>query len=283
MRILRFIHEGRQRYGVVSGRGVVDAEARLGGKYRDVADVLAAGALGALEELAGAPADFNLDDIRYLPPVKSPNAALAVGRNYGTAYTDMDTNFPGYPSIFMRRHASHAGHLEPLVRPRASQSFDGEAELAVIIGVGGRHITEDTAMDHIAGYSIVNDGTLTDFADHTSRNVTPGKNFDNCGAFGPWLITKDEVVDPQNITISHRLNGEEIQYGSTGDMIYSIARIIAYVSTFTSLEPGDVLATGSPGGIRPRRKAGLYLKPGDKVEMELSGIGLLANPVVDEA
>ncbi len=282
MKILRFIHAGTQSYGVVVGDGVVDAGTRLQGKYSDVADVLAAGGLGELEALTNAPADFGLGDIDYLPPVKGPNSVLAVGRNYRSAYADMGTDFPGHPSIFMRRHGSHAGHLEPLIRPKASQFFDGEAELAVIIDTGGRHIPEVSAMDHIAFYSILNDGTLTDWADHTSRNVSPGKNFDRCGAFGPWMVSRDEISDAQNLTILHRINGEEIQNGSTGDMIFSIAQIIAYVSTFTALEPGDVITTGSPGGIRPRREVGIYLKPGDQVEMEISTIGVLANPVEDE-
>jgi len=283
MKIVRFSHAGTQSYGVVAGDGVVDAGARLRGKYADVADVLAAGALGEMEALTGADADFGLGDIRYLPPVKGANSVLAVGRNYGSAYADMGTDFPGHPSIFMRRHGSHAGHLEPLIRPKASAFFDGEAELAVIIGQGGRHISEDAAMDHIAFYSILNDGTLTDWADHTSRNVSPGKNFDASGAFGPWMVSADEIAEPQNLTILHRINGEEIQNGNTGDMIFSIPKIIAYVSTFTALEPGDVITTGSPGGIRPRREAGIYLAPGDQVEMEIPGIGVLANPVVDEA
>jgi 2-keto-4-pentenoate hydratase/2-oxohepta-3-ene-1,7-dioic acid hydratase in catechol pathway len=282
VKIVRFIHAGTQSYGVVTEGGVVDAGARLRPKFGDVTDVLTAGALGELEALTDASADFALADIRYLPPVKGANSVLAVGRNYGSAYADMGTNFPGHPSIFMRRHGSHAGHLEPLIRPKASQFFDGEAELAVIIGTGGRHIPEDTAMDHIAFYSILNDGTLTDWADHTSRNVSPGKNFDSCGAFGPWMVSRDEIADAHALTILHRINGEEIQNGSTGDMIFSIAQILAYVSTFTALEPGDVITTGSPGGIRPRREAGIYLKPGDQVEMEISGIGVLANPVQDE-
>jgi 2-keto-4-pentenoate hydratase/2-oxohepta-3-ene-1,7-dioic acid hydratase in catechol pathway len=283
MKILRFIHEGTQSYGVVALDGVVDAGARLRPKYSDVADVLAAGALRELEALSVADADFGLGDIRYLAPVKGANSVLAVGRNYGSAYADMGTDFPGHPSIFMRRHGSHAGHLEPLIRPKASAFFDGEAELAVIIGKAGRHIPEDAAMDHIAFYSILNDGTLTDWADHTSRNVSPGKNFDASGAFGPWMVSADEIAEPQNLTILHRINGEEIQNGNTGDMIFSIPKIIAYVSTFTALEPGDVITTGSPGGIRPRREAGIYLAPGDQVEMEIPGIGVLANPVVDEA
>ena len=226
MKIVRFIHAGTQSYGVVTEGGVVDAGARLRPKFGDVTDVLTAGALGELEALTDASADFALADIRYLPPVKGANSVLAVGRNYGSAYADMGTNFPGHPSIFMRRHGSHAGHLEPLIRPKASQFFDGEAELAVIIGTGGRHIPEDTAMDHIAFYSILNDGTLTDWADHTSRNVSPGKNFDSCGAFGPWMVSRDEIADAHALTILHRINGEEIQNGSTGDMIFSIAQIL---------------------------------------------------------
>ncbi len=282
MKILRFIHAGTQSYGVVVGDGVVDAGTRLQGKYSDVADVLAAGGLGELEALTNAPADFGLGDIDYLPPVKGPNSVLAVGRNYRSAYADMGTDFPGHPSIFMRRHGSHAGHLEPLIRPKASQFFDGEAELAVIIDTGGRHIPEVSAMDHIAFYSILNDGTLTDWADHTSRNVTPGKNFEDCGAFGPWMVGRDEITDAQNLQILHRVNGAEIQNGSTSDMIFSIPQIIAYISQFTALEPGDAIATGSPGGIRPRRENGIYLQPGDQVEMEIPGIGMLANPVMDE-
>jgi 2-keto-4-pentenoate hydratase/2-oxohepta-3-ene-1,7-dioic acid hydratase in catechol pathway len=283
MKIVRFRVDSRASYGVVAGNGVIDVGARLSGTYPDVVDVLRAGALNKIAEFAGGRIpDHALDAIEFAPPVRSPNAVLAVGRNYGSAYEDMGTKFPGHPSIFMRRYEAQAGHLQPVVRPKASHLFDGEAELALVIGKGGRHIAAEKALDHIAGYSVFNDGSVVDWGDHTARNVTPGKNFASSGAFGPWMVTSDEIADPTQLMIEHRINGERVQHGSTAEMIFSIGAILAYLSTFAHLEPGDVITTGSPGGIRPRRDKGLYYKPGDRIEMEISGIGTLINPVVDE-
>lgn len=284
MKIVSFRDGARASYGVTDGDGIVDMGPLAGERLGDVRAVLDAGALDDVRAAAdGRSSDLALSDVTVLPPVRGPNAVLVVGRNYGTAYADMGTGFPGYPSIFMRRYASQAGHNQPLVRPKASPNFDCEVELAVIIGRGGRHIPEDESLGHIAGYSIFNDGSVTDWMDHTSRNVTPGKNFAASGSFGPWMVTADEISDPQNLAIEHRLNGEVIQSGNTADMIFSIARVIAYLSTFTPLEPGDVISTGSPGGIRGRRGEGQFLVPGDAVEMEIEGIGVLAHKVVDEA
>ena len=283
MKIVRFKIGEQTSYGVVAGTGVIDVGARLGRTYADVVDVLGANALNRVAEFAGGRIpDHALDAIEFLPPVRGLNAVLAVGRNYGSAYEDMGTKFPGHPSIFMRRYEAQAGHLQPLVRPKASHLFDGEAELAVVIGTGGRHIAEDKALEHIAGYSIFNDGSVVDWGDHTARNVTPGKNFVASGAFGPWMVTADEIADPAQLTIEHRINGEQVQHGSTSEMIFSIGAILAYLSTFAALEPGDVITTGSPGGIRPRRDKGLYYQPGDTIEMAIGGIGTLINPVVDE-
>ena len=288
MKIARFKIKDKISYGIVVGQegalGIVDVGAKIGGTYADVVDVLRAGALNRIAEFAGGRIpDHKIDDVEFLPPLRSPNAVLAVGRNYGSAYEDMGTHFPGHPSIFMRRYEAQAGHRGHLVRPTASHLFDGEAELALIIGKGGRHIAEDKAFEHIVGYSIFNDGTLVDWGDHTARNVTPGKNFFASGAFGPWMVTADEIGDPTQLTILHRINGEEVQRGSTSEMIFTIPAILAYLSAFCELEPGDVITTGSPGGIRPRRDKGLYYKPGDRIEMEIGKIGILENTVVDEA
>ena len=283
MKVVRFKAGGTASYGVVSGNGIVDVGARLGGTYADVVDVLRAGALNRVAEFAaGRIPDHALDGVAFAPPVRGLNAVLAVGRNYGSAYEDMGTKFPGHPSIFMRRYEAQAGHLQPLVRPKASHLFDGEAELALIIGTGGRHIAEEKALEHVAGYSVFNDGSVVDWGDHTARNVTPGKNFAASGAFGPWMVTADEIPDPTNLVIKHRIDREEVQNGSTSEMIFSIGAIVAYLSAFAHLEPGDVITTGSPGGIRPRRDRGLYYVPGQHIEMEISGIGILINPVVDE-
>lgn len=284
MKIARFKIQDRTSYGVVIGEGIVDVGAKLGGTYPDVVDVLRADALNRIAEFsAGRIPDLTFDQVEFLPPVRSPNAVLAVGRNYGSAYEDMGTKFPGHPSIFMRRYEAQAAHRGYLVRPKASHLFDGEAELALVIGKAGRHIKEADAFSHIIGYSIFNDGTLVDWGDHTARNVTPGKNFFASGAFGPWMVTADEIGDATQLTILHRINGEEVQRGSTSEMIFSIPAILAYLSTFCALEPGDVITTGSPGGIRPRRDKGLYYRPGDRIEMEIDKIGVLTNTVVDEA
>jgi 2-keto-4-pentenoate hydratase/2-oxohepta-3-ene-1,7-dioic acid hydratase in catechol pathway len=284
MKIARFKIEDKQSYGVIVGDGIVDVGAKLGGTYPDVVDVIRAGAFNRIAEFAGGRIpDHTFDNVEFLPPVRSPNAVLAVGRNYGSAYEDMGSKFPGHPSIFMRRYEAQAGHRGKLVRPKASHLFDGEAELALVIGKKGRHINEADAFDHIVGYSIFNDGTLVDWGDHTARNVTPGKNFFASGAFGPWMVTADEIGDATKLTILHRINGEEVQRGSTSEMIFSIPAILAYLSEFCELEPGDVITTGSPGGIRPRRDKGLYYRPGDKIEMEIDRIGVLENIVVDES
>lgn len=284
MKIVSFRDGTRESYGVVDGDGIVDMGPLLGSTLADVRAVLEAEALDMVREAAAGQApDVALADVSVLPPVRGPNSVLVVGRNYGSAYADMGTDFPGYPSIFTRRYSAQAGHGQPLVRPKASPNFDAEVELALIIGRGGRHIAEAEGLDHVAGYSIFNDGSVTDWMDHTSRNVTPGKNFVASGSFGPWMVTADEIGDPTDLAIEHRLNGEIIQRGSTSEMIYPLARIIHYISSFTTLEPGDVISTGSPGGIRPRRQAGQFLQPGDAVEMEIAGIGVLSHSVVDEA
>ncbi|MDA0238409.1 MAG: fumarylacetoacetate hydrolase family protein [Proteobacteria bacterium] len=283
MKIASYLFQGDTSFGVVQEDGIVDAKSRLGGGYADVRAVVEA---GALDELAATTDNLSpeiaLSAVTFLPPIRPSESILVVGRNFGTAFQEMDSDFVGYPSIFMRRNSSQVGHDVPMVRPAASHNFDCEAELALVIGKTGRHIPESEALAHIAGYSIFNDSSIPDWMDHTSRNVTPGKNFEASGSFGPWIVTADEINDPANLRIQQRINGETIQDGSTKDMIFSIPAIIAYLSTFTTLRAGDVISTGSPGGVRPRRDAGIFLKPGDVMEMEIDGIGILRNGVTDE-
>ena len=281
MRIASFTVDGRESYGIVSGDGIIDAKPHLGGEYRSVAGLLEAVALDRLFEIAAVAPDYTLDDVQLLPPVTGRNPVLCVGRNYREVSEQAGYGAAPYPSIFQRRNAAQVGHGAPIIKPRESDQFDCEAELAVVIGRGGRRIPEDRALEFIAGYTILNEASVVDWMNHTSRNVTPGKNFDGSGALGPWMVTADEIADPQDLAITHRLNGEEIQHGSTGEMIYPVAQVIAYLSTFTQLIPGDVIATGTPGGIHARRQSRTFLKAGDVVEMEIGGIGRLRNEVVE--
>jgi 2-keto-4-pentenoate hydratase/2-oxohepta-3-ene-1,7-dioic acid hydratase in catechol pathway len=178
--------------------------------------------------------------------------------------------------------SSHVGHLEPMVRPKVSEKFDFEGELAVIIGRGGRHIPLDKALAAIAGYAIYNDGSVRDYQRHTQQ-YTPGKNFYHSGAFGPWMTTADEIKDPRKLRLTTRLNGEVVQNTLVDDLLFSIEQIIAYVSIFTPLLPGDVIITGTPGGVGGARQPPLWMKPGDTIEVEIDKIGVLRNPIVAEA
>jgi len=249
-----------------------------------VRSVLAGNALDRLAKtVAGEMPSIALADITYLPPVTDPDMIICVGMNYHSAFAEIGKTFPGKPSLFMRRASAQVGHLENLHRPASFGSYDCEIELAVIIGKPGRKIAADDAMDHVAGYSVFNEASVTEWMSHTVQNVTPGKNFEGSGAFGPWLVTADEVGDPNELTLTHRLNGAVLQQGPVTDMAFSIPELIAYISTFTTLLPGDVISSGSPGGIRVRRKDSIFVQPGDIVEMEISRIGTLANRVVEDS
>ena len=284
MRLMRFKVGDRRSWGIAGNNGVIDAGARLGTQYPDVVDVLEAGALKELESLAGHRSDHPFDQIEFLPPVRSRNAVLAVGRNYGSAYEDMGTKFPGHPSIFQRRYEAQVGHKQPLVRPKASHLFDGEAELALVIGRRGRHIAEKDAFSHIIGYSIFNDGSVVDWGDHTARNVTPGKNFKASGAFGPWMVTADELPDAgKGLKIQSRLNGQVMQSDNTDNMMFPVAEMLVYVTQGMTLEPGDIIFTGTPSGVGHARKPNpIWMKQGDVCEVEIEGIGVLRNPIQDE-
>ena len=282
MKILSYRHQGKDTYGVLAGDGVCDVGRRIGDRYPDLGAVLAAGALAEIATAAdGQSADAGLDDITYLPVLAKPDKILMVGLNYRDHQAETKHGDTDHPSIFIRYPDSQVGHRQPMISPTASDHFDYEGELAVIIGTGGRHISEQDALGHVAGYSCYNDGSIRDFQRHTTQ-WAPGKNFVGTGAFGPWMVTADEIPDPQTLTLITRLNGEEMQHSTTDLMIFQVAELINYCSTFCNLVAGDVIVSGTPGGVGFARTPPVYMKAGDTVEIDISNIGVLANRIEDE-
>jgi 2-keto-4-pentenoate hydratase/2-oxohepta-3-ene-1,7-dioic acid hydratase in catechol pathway len=230
----------------------------------------------------GVDPDGRLDEVTLLPVIPEPPAIWCVGVNYDAHREETGRQPTEHPTLFMRIAASQVAHHEAIVRPKASTELDYEGELAVIIGRPGRHIPEDEAMRHVAGYSCYNDGSVRDWQRHTSQ-FGPGKNFYRTGGFGPWLVTADELLDPYAQTLSTRVNGIELQRTSISDMTFRIEMLIHYLSTIYPLRAGDVISTGTPGGVGSKRKPPIFLKGGDVVEVEITGVGTLENPVVDES
>lgn len=278
MRLASFERGGKPSFGIVTDDGVIDLGGRSGAA--DLAEALAGGT-AQLEAFAGEAPDLALADVSWLPVIPKPGKILGIGLNYRDHAAETGAEITQYPTIFVRFPESIVGHGQELVRPKASFRYDYEGELAVIIGKPGRHVPREAALDYVAGYTCFNDGTIRDWQGHT-RQFTPGKNFVATGAMGPWMVTADEIPDPAGLPLKTRLNGETVQDGSTGDMIFDVPALIEYISTFTRLMPGDVIATGTPAGVGYRREPRLYVKAGDRVEIEIGGIGTLANPVIDE-
>jgi 2-keto-4-pentenoate hydratase/2-oxohepta-3-ene-1,7-dioic acid hydratase in catechol pathway len=280
MRLVSFIDaQGVETYGTTTGNKVRDAGAILRSKYADLRAVLAA---GAMAELLGIGAESDVSSVTLLPPIPNPDKILCIGLNYMTHIKETGRDKPNYPAIFIRHPSSLVGHGTPLVRPAASKDFDYEGELAVVIGKAGRHISTDDAWDHIAGYTCFNDGSIRDYQVHTSQ-FWPGKSFEASGSMGPALVTSDEVGDVTKQTLTTRVNGNVEQNAGIDDLAFNIPEIIAYASTVIKLLPGDVIATGTPGGVGKFRKPQLYLEPGMDVDVEITGVGTLTNGIVDEA
>jgi len=280
MRVVSFEAQGTTSFGLVVAGGVVDCGKRIGDG--DLRSVLAKGGIDRLARHQAAPADHALDEIRFLPVVPNPAAKfLCIGLNYRPHMLEMGREPPTHPVVFTRFASSLVGHEEPLQKPDVSEQLDFEGELAVIIGRNARHVRRGTALDYVAGYSCFNDGSVRDFQRHSGQ-FTPGKNFVASGSFGPWLVTRDEIPDPSALDLKTRLNGEIVQSESTGELIFGIAELIEYISTWTELVPGDVIVTGTPGGVGAGRKPPLWMRPGDRVEVEITGLGCLGNPVTAE-
>jgi len=279
MRLVTFLRaDGTQSYGTCDGNMVRDAGAVLGDRYADLRAVLSAGAVAELAKVGDA---LPMDAITLLPPIPNPEKILCIGLNYLPHILETGRAKPEYPSIFTRYPDSVVGHGTPLVRPNASHKFDYEGELAVIIGKPARHVAPEDAWGHIAGYSCFNDGSIRDYQNHTTQ-FWPGKSFEQSGAFGPWIVTAEAVGDITAQTLTTRVNGNVEQHTPISDMAISIPELIAYASTVTTLKPGDVIATGTPGGVGNHRKPQLFLAPGMSVEVEITGVGNLSNGVLDE-
>ncbi len=283
MRLVSYRRGAVESFGVVVEGGVVDARRALPGRFPTLKSLLAAGALPELTRAThGTPPDFRLEEVQLLPPIPEPDKILCVGINYLAHRQETGRGESAYPTLFTRFANTQVGHGQPLVRPAASTEFDYEAELAVVIGTRGRHVRREDALSLVAGYSCYQDATLRDWQRHTSQ-FTAGKNFVATGGFGPWLLTSDEVPDPSKLTVVGRLNGREMQRSGTELLIFDIPELIAYITTFTELVPGDVLSTGTPGGVGSKRTPPVWMKAGDVFEVEVTGVGILRNPVVDEA
>lgn len=281
MRLASFRHQGRRSFGLVTDAGIVDLAPAAGGRFAGLKDALAAGALGDLTAAASGRAALPFAAIEWLPPIPDSGKILCVGLNYRRHAEEAGMKVPTRPSIFVRFADSQVGHLQPVIRPFASEQFDYEGELAVVIGRRARHVSAEQALGVVAGYACFAENSVRDFQRHAAQ-ATPGKNFTASGAFGPWLVTADEIPDPGRLMLTSRLNGEVVQRESTGDMIFSVPQLIEYLSTWTELQPGDVISTGTPSGVGLARKPPLWLKPGDRFEVEIEKIGTLANTVVDE-
>ncbi|CAI8789643.1 MULTISPECIES: fumarylacetoacetate hydrolase family protein [Kosakonia] len=277
MKLASFVHQGIRSYGIVKADGVINLGQRLGDRYGDLKSLLAADALSEAQQLSGEATDLRFDDLNFLPVIENPGKILCVGMNYAEKRKEFDQHNPA-PTLFVRFADSQTGHNAPVLKPRHSSEFDYEGELAVIIGKGGENISRDAALSHVAGYSCYMDGSARDWQ-HTW--FTAGKNWRQTGAFGPWMTTADEIPDPHQLAIRTWLNGRMVQDDNTASMIHKVAELIEYISTFTSLTPGDVIITGSPGGVGKKRNPPLFMKAGDRIEVEIENIGHLSNVIID--
>jgi 2-keto-4-pentenoate hydratase/2-oxohepta-3-ene-1,7-dioic acid hydratase in catechol pathway len=279
MRLASFRHGARRGFGVVDGAHLVD----LSGECATLRDALTRFGIDGVAERARAASGprLALAEIAWEPPITDSDKTNSVGLNYYEQANEANMAVPTRPSLFVRFPASQVGHDVAVVRPSASAQFDYEAELAVVVGRAARHVAEERANDYIAGYTCFAENSVRDWQRHAAQ-ATPGKNFEASGAMGPWLVTPDESGPVENMTVIGRLNGREMQRDSAANMIFSVPQIIAYISTFATLLPGDVIVTGTPAGVGFTRKPPLYMVPGDVFEVEITGVGVLRNGVVDE-
>jgi 2-keto-4-pentenoate hydratase/2-oxohepta-3-ene-1,7-dioic acid hydratase in catechol pathway len=282
LKFASFVCEGVPGYGLVEDDFVRPVPPLFLARHPDLRSAIAAGALAAAAAAARAnPRPAALAGIRFLPVVPNPGKILCVGVNYLAHMKEMGREPPAHPFMFVRFPDSLVGHGRPLVRPLVSDNFDFEGELAVVVGRRARYVEAADALAYAAGYSCFNDGSIRDFQHH-SQQVTAGKNFPSTGSFGPWLVTVDEVPDPRSLHLQTRLNGRVMQDAPVADMRFGVADLIAYCSRFVRLEPGDVISTGTPSGVGYARKPQVWMRPGDVLEVEIGGIGVLRNDIVAE-
>jgi 2-keto-4-pentenoate hydratase/2-oxohepta-3-ene-1,7-dioic acid hydratase in catechol pathway len=283
MKLVSFVYNGRSSFGMVKNEGVIDLGRRLSGRgFSTLRQLLAGNSLADVAKLAASEQpDFSLKDVQLAPVITDPDKIICVGMNYRDHVAEVGRTVTEKPSLFARFAGSQVGHLQSMIKPTVSEQFDYEGEVAVVIGNIGRHISEADALGHVAGYACYNEGSIRDWQRHTTQFLA-GKTFAGTGSFGPWLVTADEIPDPAQLTLVTRLNGQVVQNTTTDKLITGIPALIAYCSTILPLLPGDVIVTGTPGGVGSKRNPPLFMKPGDTVEVEVSGIGILRNPVVAE-
>ena len=286
MRLATYKINERITYGSVvetaEGIGFTDIGAIHGNNLRKWIEL---DALDRLKEIAkDLPIAYTEKEIKYLPPIITGQKIVCIGVNYAKRNAEYKDNsdLPKYPSVFLRYHDSFVGHNQNIVRPPESEKLDYEGEIVIVIGKGGRRIPREKALSHIAGLTLMNEGTIRDWVRHAKFNVTQGKNFDNTAVIGPWMITADEVSDYANLNIQTRVNGELRQNDNTSNLMFPFDYIVSYLSTFMTLKPGDMISTGTPNGAGARFDPPIYLKPGDVVEVEAAGVGILRNGVEDE-
>ena len=283
MKLMSFERAGTAGFGAVVNDGVIDLGALLGGAYADLKSLLERDGLDAARRaIQGKAPDFALADVTFLPVIPNPGKIWCAGLNYGDHVRETGRELTEKPTFFLRFADSQVGHGQPIERPPESERLDYEGEIAVVIGKLGRRISEARAWDHIAGYACYNDGSVRDWQNHTTQ-WCPGKNFAHTGAFGPWMVTVDEIPAGSVLSLVTRLNGQEVQRATTDMLLHSIPRLIAYASTVAPLRPGDVIVTGTPGGVGAKRTPPLFMKDGDVAEVEVERVGVLRNPIRDAA
>ncbi len=283
MKLASFVHAGAEGFGFVRDDALMELTGVVPSGARTLADALASDGVEALLTCRDlAPRRLRLDEVRLLPPIPRPGKIICVGLNYRTHIAESGHPAPTRPMLFARFANSVVGHGEPLVRPALSTDFDFEGELAFVVGSPARHVSRDAALGHVAGYSCFNDGSIRDYQLHTSQFL-PGKAFWRSGSFGPWLVTPEETGDPSGLTLTTRLNGDVMQAAPLDDLLFDVPSLIEYISGITMLEPGDVIVTGTTGGVGFAREPKVWMKPGDRVEVEIDRVGTLVNGVIDEA
>lgn len=282
MKLASYVHANAAGYGIVEGDGIIDLSRRIGARFPDVRSLLERNGLEeARKAAAGQKPDFALGAVRLLPPIPNPGKIFCIGLNYEDHRKETKRDKTEEPAVFVRFPESQVGHNQPILRPRESTKLDFEGEIAVIIGKAGRRIAQKDAWDHVAGYSCYNDGSVRDWQWATTQ-WTAGKNFAATGGFGPWIVTADEIPANTTLTLVTRLNGQEMQRTTTEYLVHSIPKLIEHLSTWVPLSPGDVIVSGTPGGVGARREPPVWMKPGDVVEIEVDKVGVLVNTIADD-
>ena len=282
VKLTSFVHQKVAGYGVVEGEAIIDLSKRIGARFPDLKTLIAHdGIAEAGKAAAGQSADVGIAEVRLLPTIPNPGKIFCIGLNYEDHRKETKREKTEAPAVFVRFPESQVGHDQPILRPRESTKLDFEGEIAVIIGKPGRRIAEKDAWDHVAGYSCYNDGSVRDWQWATTQ-WTAGKNFAATGGFGPWMVTADEIPAGAELTLITRLNGVEMQHTTTKLLVHNIPQLIAHLSAWVTLEPGDVIVSGTPAGVGARRDPPVWMKPGDVVEVEVSKVGILRNTIADD-